>query len=119
MNIQYCIDKCIESPYIKNQSRHYAIVLDKRGKVVGEGRNDYNKTHTLPFKVGKKMGLSERVCLHAEQQALIRDRHRKGVKLIVVRVGAKNTPLYSAPCKLCAAIIKQHFPNIKTIEFSV
>lgn len=119
MNIQYCLKKASETPYLRRQSRHYTVVLDKKGKVVGEARNEYTKTHTLMGVAGKAVGLPDKTCIHSELGALLKDRYKKGVKLIVVRVDSKNKPAYSEPCECCKHIIKEYFPNIKSIEFSV
>lgn len=116
--IELAISKANEIPYIKGQYRHFAMVLDKRNRVISSSANSYVKTSPRAFKAASKVGRPEAVYLHAEMRALYLDKRRKGVKLIVVRVGAKGESLYSEPCSICKTIL-QDFPNIKTIEYSV
>lgn len=117
-SIDYCLDKARAILYRKHRSRHYAVVLDKRGKVVGEGANQY-KTHPLAAKAGKAVGLPAKECVHAELSALLSDRYRKGVKLVVCRVDSRGRSAYSEPCQVCKYVIKEYFPNIKSIEYSI
>jgi hypothetical protein len=116
--IDYALSKCRELPYVRGQYRHYALVLDKRNRVVSESANSYIQTHPRAFKAASKVGRPLAVYLHAEQRALYLDKKRKGVKLIVVRVGAIGQAMCSEPCEICREVLKD-FPNIKTIEFSV
>jgi len=119
MNIQYCIDMAAKQPYVRKQSRHYAIVMDKKGRVVGEGTNEYFKSHPLSAKAGKAVGLPDKICIHAELKALLADRQRKGVKLIVARVDSKGQPAYSEPCLVCKHLLQTDFKHIKSIEFTI
>lgn len=118
MSIQYCLEKARELPYIKGQSRHYSIILDKRGRIVSEAANSYTKTSPRMAKAANKAGLPDKQCLHSEALALFRDKQRKGVKLIVARVSADGKSMYSAPCPVCAILIQEH-SNILSVEFSV
>lgn len=117
-SIEYCLDKARAILYRKHRSRHYAVVLDKRGKVVGEGANQY-KTHPLAAKAGKAVGLPAKECVHAELSALLSDKYRKGVKLVVCRIDSRGRSAYSEPCQVCKYIIKEYFPNIKSVEYSI
>ena len=118
-SIDYCLDKARAIPYVKGQTRHYAVVVNKRGRVVGEGRNEYLKTHPLAAKAGKAVGLPAKECVHAELSALLGDRYRKGVKLVVCRVDSRGRSAYSEPCHVCKYTIKEYFPNIKSVEYSI
>lgn len=117
-SLEYCLQKCREVSYVKGQYRHFAAVLNARGRVVSESANSYLKTSPRSFKAASKVGRPEACYLHAEQRALYLDKKRKGVKLIVVRVGAIGEALCSEPCPICREVLKD-FPNIKVIEFSV
>ena len=114
--LDYCLQKASEIPYVKGQQRHYAVVTDKRGKIISESRNLYNKTHPQMARVSKKLGLDKTFC-HAEQLALVRARG-KGCKLFVARVDSKNRPMYSSPCPVCSVLIEES-GHIKSVEFSV
>ncbi len=115
MNIQYCIDMAAKQAYVRKQSRHYAVVLDKKGRVVGEAANSYQKTHPIMKKTSNKLGLHKEYC-HAEALAIVRAKG-KGEKLIVARVDNNNKSCYSAPCPICAFLAKE--AGIKSIEFTI
>lgn len=115
--LELAIQKAGELPKVRNQQRHYSIVTDKRGRIVSEAANSYVKTSPVMKRSGCKVGKPEAIYLHSEVLALSRDKHRKGVKLYVARVGADGKPLYSAPCCICAEYLKE-YPNIKSVEFS-
>lgn len=115
--LDYCIQKAREIPYVKGEQRHYSLVLDKRGKILAESANSYVKTHPMMHRHSKRLGMFKDF-IHSEVNALIKDKTRKGVKLIVVRVNAKGEPCNSEPCCVCKEIIK-NFKNIKSVEYSV
>jgi hypothetical protein len=115
--IEYCLSRCREIPYKRREQRHYCIILDKKGKIVSEAANSYVKTSPRFAKAAAKVGLYEKQCLHSEALALFRDKQRKGVKLIVVRVLADNSPANSKPCCICELLITEH-KNIKFVEYS-
>lgn len=117
-SLEYCINKARELPYIRGQQRHYSVVLDKRGRIVSESANSYLKTSPRSFKAASKVGRPEACYLHSEQRSLYLDKARKGVKLIVVRVGASGQPMPSEPCEICKMVLRD-FKNIKSVEFSV
>lgn len=115
--LDLAIRKARELPYTKGQQRHYALVLDKKNRVVSESANSYIKTHTVAYKASKKQGNELACYLHAEVGALIKDRHRRGRKLVVCRVYANGQPAPSEPCPVCKAVLAD-FPNIKEVIFS-
>lgn len=115
-NIEYALSMARQLPYKRGTQRHYALVVDKKGRIVSEAANSYTRTHTAMYKASRKLGLQKDFC-HAECLALIRARG-KGCKLIVVRVDAQNNPCYSAPCPVCSVLIKEA-THIKSVEFSV
>jgi deoxycytidylate deaminase len=116
MSLDYCIQEARKLPRVKDQQRHYAVVVDGKGRVISEGTNSYIKTHTMMHKASRKLGLEKDFC-HAEQLALSRARGR-GCKLIVVRIDAKAQPCYSEPCPVCKLLIKEA-GHIKAVEFTV
>lgn len=116
--IEYAAKKCAETPHRRSYSRHYAVVSTKRGKIVGEGANNYLKTSPIAARASKKAGRPEKQCMCSELTALLKDRYRKGYKLTVVRLDSKNQLCYSEPCQTCKVVL-QMFPNIKVVEYSV
>lgn len=116
-SLEYALNKARELPYKRGEQRHYALVLDKKDRVISEAANSYIRTHTAMYKASRKLGLVKDYC-HSELLALIKDRDRRGVKLVVVRVNSKGEACYSEPCLVCKEILK-NFNNIKSVEFSL
>lgn len=112
--LDYCVAMANKTPYKRGYSRHYSVVVDRKGRVVGEAANSYTKTHTLMAKTSKKIGLCKEFC-HAEMLAILRARG-KGYKIYISRIDAKGNPCYSAPCPVCSILIKE--AGIKSIEFT-
>lgn len=116
-SIECALEMAKSTPHVRGRQRHFAMVLCKRGRVVSSSANSYVKTSPRAFKAAKKLGLDEKCYLHAEQRALYLDKARKGVKLIVVRVGANGEAMNSEPCVVCKQVLLD-FPNIRSIEYS-
>ena len=92
-----------------------AFVYDRRGVLLSIGKNSYVKTHPLQARAAKKVGLSEKIFLHAEIAAIAKVRDwGKAYRLVVVRFGATGKPLNAKPCNICMEVIKQ--TGIKKIE---
>lgn len=104
-------------PFVKDQKRLYAVVTDKRNRIISEGSNSYIKTHPIQSRAAKQVGLDNKIYCHAELVALIRSKG-KGNKLHVARVDSKGTPCNAAPCLICQQLIKEH-GNIHSVEFTV
>lgn len=115
-NLDYALSKAREIPYKRGYQRHYALVLDKKDRIISEAANSYTRTHTAMARASKKLGMSK-LYAHAECLALIRAKG-KGCKLVVVRVDAQGNACYSAPCPVCSLLI-QEAKHIKSIEYSV
>lgn len=117
-SLQYCINRARELPYIRHQKRLFAAILDKKNRVVAQSANSYTKTNTKQKMYGKRAG-NEHLCfLHAEIAAILKDKDKRGVKLIVARVDSKGNPCLAKPCPACTLAIKEH-TNLKSVEFSV
>ncbi len=117
MSLQYCVEKARELPYSKGQFRLYAVIIDKKGRIIAESANSYTCTHPKQYRVAKRLGKPLKTFLHAESAVLIKSRG-KGSKLIVARVLADGSPANASPCNICQAMIKLH-GSIKSVEYSV
>lgn len=115
--IEYCIENASKIKYVKGQERLYAVVLDKRGRIVSEAANSYIKTHPKQYYAAKKVGKPHKQYCHAEALALLRSKG-KGVKLVVARVNRKGKPLLAKPCPVCEQLIKEH-GGIQSVEYTV
>lgn len=101
---------------VRGRYRVSAIVLDKRDRVIATGVNSYEKTHPLQARLSKKIGLHEKVYLHAEIDALIKCR-RQGYKIYVCRIDHEGNTLMAKPCPICEMAIKE--AGIKVIEHTI
>jgi tRNA(Arg) A34 adenosine deaminase TadA len=92
-----------------------AIVYDRKGNVLGVGRNSYVKTHPIQARAAKAVGQEARVYLHAEIHAIVQiEDWTKAHTLRVFRFGADGRELLAKPCPVCMHVIKQ--TGIKRIE---
>lgn len=105
----YAIDKCRQLPYSKSRYvRVYAVVTNKRNKIIAEAGNDYNSSCRTQRKYARFIA-SERVFSHAECQALnkVHPRHKDQVyKIYIARVYKDGTLANAKPCPVCSAAIK-------------
>lgn len=93
-----------------------AIIFDKRGRILSIGKNSYTKTHTIQAKYAKQVGLSEKIFLHAEIDAIIKCRDiEKAYRMLVVRKLKSGKEANAKPCKICAEAIK-NLTNIEVID---
>lgn len=115
--MEYAIEQARLLPFIQGQKRLYSVLLNKRGRVVAEGCNSYIVTHPLMHLSSRKLGLVKDY-LHCEVATILKDRHRKGERLITARVDSKGKSCLAAPCPVCLSVIKQ-YTNIKSVEYTV
>lgn len=113
--IEYCAEKAKEQPHKRQKFRHYCVVVDKRGRIVGESANSYVVTHPTMHRASRKVGL-EKDYLHAEVGALIKSKG-KGRTLVVVRIDSKGNLIESSPCPVCSEVIRVS-PHIKEVIHS-
>jgi tRNA(Arg) A34 adenosine deaminase TadA len=92
-----------------------AIIYDKRGKVLSIGYNSYIKTHPLQAEHAKKVGLEEKVFLHAEVHAIVRCKDlSKAHRIFISRWNKSGNPMYAKPCPVCISAIKS--AGIEVVE---
>lgn len=79
-------------------------------------KNSYTKTHTMQAMYATKVGLKEKIFLHAEIAAIIKC---NGIpyKIRIERKNARGKLMLAAPCPICQLAIKE--ANIKFIEYSI
>ncbi len=94
-----------------------ATVRDKKGRVLGIGRNDYAKTHPLMRHYNKNLN-EEAIYLHAEVAAIIKAlRNGKPYSIFVERYGKDGKPKLAKPCPVCEVAIKQ--AGIVVVSYTV
>lgn len=109
-NLAYAIQKASEIPYIRGYQRVYSCVVNSKGVIIGEGPNQYRKSHPKQREYSIKAGMSEERCyLHSEVYSIIQaaKRNPRRCKLIVARVGASGRALDGAPCQSCRIAIRE------------
>lgn len=104
------LQRCIEQARAhdsKGRVAIYAIALDKRGRIIGEGGNLYTKTSTVQARVARRAGFPHKQFLHAECVAITRARGKTIHKIIVARLDRNGNVGYAKPCEVCAMLIKE------------
>lgn len=95
-----------------------ATIVNRQGKILARGRNDYQRSHPVQASWAKRAGKPERIYLHAEIAALIRLKEgAKPYRIIVKRIRKDGTTALAAPCVVCQAAIK-HW-GIKRVEYTL
>ena len=101
----------------KNRFFIKATIFDKRGKVLTVGENSYSKTHPLQAKFAAKVGLDNKIYLHAELAALARLRpYHKPFKIKVERYGKDGKAALAKPCPVCEEAIRSW--GITQVEYT-
>lgn len=94
-----------------------AIIFDKKGKVLSVGKNSYVKTHPKQARHAYRVGLPEKIFLHAEMDAIIRCRDlSRAHKIVVTRITKKGNYGNAEPCPVCYSAIKE--AGIREVEWS-
>ncbi len=93
-----------------------AYCYDKRGRLISEGRNNYDKTHPLQAHFAKIVGEEDKIYLHAEISALLRSRGKQVHKIHVERIQNEATAL-AEPCPICMEAIKAF--GVKVISYTL
>ena len=94
-----------------------AIIYDKRGRVLSIGKNSYEKTHPHQAAHAEKVGLPDKIFLHAEIHAIVKCKDlRKAHKISVLRFDQKGNPKSAKPCPVCMSAIEA--AGIKNIEYT-
>lgn len=92
-----------------------AIIYDKRGKILSIGENSYVKTHPMQAKYAQKVGLPDKIFLHAEMHAIVKCKDlSKAHKIVVMRFDENGKPANAKPCPICRSAIEAS--GIKVVE---
>jgi tRNA(Arg) A34 adenosine deaminase TadA len=93
-------------------------VLMKKNKIVATATNKDFKSHPIQAKWAERVGLSEKIYLHAEISAMIKAQHEAD-RIIVVRLGGWDgkTLRMAKPCPICDAYLRH--AGIEHVYYSV
>lgn len=119
--LQKAIDGARNIPYVKGQARVFSLITDRKGKIIAQSANLYEKSHPLQSSYSKRTGFNELRCnLHSELRAIIlaAKKNPKDCTITVARVGATGQTLPAYPCPSCRLAIKEA-GFIKAIQHTV
>jgi len=68
--------------------------------------NDYRKSHPLMRQLAAKVGLHEKLYLHAEVLAILRSGDRKISSIYIERYNTDGSPAMAKPCPVCQEAIQ-------------
>lgn len=119
--IEYAIEQAKKLPIEKDRQRLYAVLTDKKGNILAEASNDYDKSHPFQAKYAKMLGMEEKIYKHAEIATLIKivtvykKKHliEKAHTLYVARVGKTQQVMNACPCPICQKALNDF--NIENI----
>jgi tRNA(Arg) A34 adenosine deaminase TadA len=100
------LELAIETAKTSPSRRKIGAVLLKKSKVVATAVNLEKKTHPWQAKLAKKVGLCEKIYLHAEVSALIKAKEDADT-IVVARVNTQNKLRMAKPCPICAFALEQ------------
>jgi deoxycytidylate deaminase len=90
--------------------KRYTIVatcFDKKGRVLGAGTNNYNKSHPLMLHFAVKAGESdEKIYQHAELNAVLQSGRKDIHSILVQRFHDNGDMALAKPCPTCQAMLK-------------
>lgn len=109
--LQLAIDTAKSSP----SRRRVGAVLLKKNKVIATAVNLEEKSHPLQAKLAQKVGLGEKIYLHAEISVLIKAKEDADT-IVVARVNSQNKLRMAKPCPICALALEQE--GIKNIYYT-
>ncbi len=105
----------IETAKSAPSRRKVGAVLLKKSKVVATAVNLEQKSHPLQARLAKKVGLCEKIYLHAEIAALIKAKEDADT-IVVARVNSQNKLRNSCPCKICNLALEE--AGIQNVYYS-
>ena len=94
-----------------------AVIYDKKGRVLSVGKNSYIKTHPKQARHAAKVGLPEKVFLHAEVASIVKCKDlSKAYRILVTRIDHKGKFRNAKPCPICQSVIKE--AGIQKVEWT-
>lgn len=100
------IKLAIETAKTSPSHRRVGAVLLKKTKVIATAVNLEQKSHPLQARLAKRVGLCEKIYLHAEISALIKAKEEADT-IIVARVSKQDKLRMSKPCPICTLALEQ------------
>lgn len=99
-------DLAIETARSSPSKKKVGALLLNKNKVVTTATNLETKSHPLQASFANRVGLPDKIYLHAEISALIRCREECDT-IVVARVNNQNKIRNSKPCPICSLALKE------------
>lgn len=111
--LQLAINTAKSSP----SKKKVGAVLLRKNRVIVTATNLEKKTHPLQAFLAEKVGLDEKIYLHAEVNALIKAKE-KADTIVVARIGGHehNELRMSRPCPICQMALDMN--NVSRVIYS-
>jgi deoxycytidylate deaminase len=111
--LQLAINTAKSSP----SKKKIGAVLLKKNKIISTATNLERKTHPLQATLAERVGLKEKIYLHAEVNALIKAKE-KADTIVVARVGGQGycDLRMSKPCPICQMALEMN--SVKKVIYS-
>lgn len=100
------LDLAVEVARTSPSRQKIGAVLLYKNKVITTACNLDKKSHPIQAKFAKRVGLHEKIYLHAEIACLVKCRHEVDT-IVVARVNSQNKLRLAKPCKICQYAIKE------------
>jgi tRNA(Arg) A34 adenosine deaminase TadA len=111
--LQLAIKTAKSSP----SKKKIGAVLLRRNKVIVTATNLEKKTHPIQAFLAEKVGLDEKIYLHAEVNALIKSKEKSDT-IVVARIGGHGHDelRMSKPCPICQMALEMN--NVNRVIYS-
>jgi len=85
-----------------------AHVYDSKDRFIAKAQNNYLKSHPFQADCAAKVGMPDKIFLHAEIAAIIKAQKisKDLSKIRIIRLGKDGSKLLSKPCPVCMEAIK-------------
>jgi deoxycytidylate deaminase len=94
-----------------------ATCFDRKGKVLGAGVNEYNRSHPLMKHFSLQAGESEeKIYKHAELSAVLSCGNKDIHSILVQRYQANGDPANAMPCRTCQEMLKSF--GVKVVKYT-
>lgn len=94
-----------------------ATAFDRKKKIIGQGVNDYRKSHPLSKLYAEKAGeSSDKIYKHAEWSALLAAGNKSVHSMLIQRFTKQGEPALAKPCKTCQVMLKDF--GVKYVEYT-
>ena len=99
-------DLAIETAKSSPSKKQVGAILLNKNRVVATATNLESKSHPLQARFAERVGLGEKIYLHAEIAALVKCREECDT-IIVARVNPQHKLRMAKPCPICSLALEE------------